>query len=685
MQPRNYQIEAVDAAANAFKSERKATVVMCCGSGKTLVSRLIVERMHHNLAMVVAPTVMLLNQLKRLWDGLNELTVIVDHENPENREDLASLLAHHSSVTVLTTYHSAPECVQAFAEAGKQVDIAVYDEAHKTAGSFAGKFSSTLDDALPIRKRLFVTATPRHADYSGKADKHFFTMDNPGQYGPIVYNYPLRRGIEDGAVTDYRVLVASVTDEEVRGSLSDSNDQTKMSAMALALSKAMHEFELNKVITYHATIEESREFVGYLARYLPGVKVVNVSSEQTRAERVLAFNTYRNEPKAVITNARVLGEGIDVPATDAVMYCTPKTSVQDIVQTSGRAMRVSPGKEFGYVIIPALTKADLNSDEFGDFNPVIEVLGALAENDDLLKQIIKLRLENEWGFEQGLSKFVSFTSVGAGVFDYKKLLSSISLRMIKSMNASFFERLEQFLEYRDTFGTARVPTAGTGSLGIWVKHMRKQFSLGLLAPEKVDILNREGFVWDVSESHFNEQMSQLKRYLEQGYSVEQASTGAFRSFIKNARARERAGTLPERRKKALEQLGVYFDVEAYRHESMLNDLREAMAKGVSLVEGGFSDWIKYQRRKYKDGVLEQSVIDAFVEMGIPLEVDFDQVFNDNVIQLASKLKAGERPEGKLRNFMKRHRTLYRQNKINDERLKAIRKAERSYDVKILGD
>ncbi|SES12250.1 Helicase associated domain-containing protein [Vreelandella subterranea] len=685
MKPRNYQIEAVDAAANAFKSEQKATVVMCCGSGKTLVSRLIVERVHHNLVMVVAPTVMLLNQLKRLWDGLNELTIIVDHENPENREDLAGLLAHHSSVTVLTTYHSAPECVQAFDEAGKQVDIAVYDEAHKTAGSFAGKFSTTLDDSLPIRKRLFVTATPRHADYSGKTDKHFFTMDNPEQYGPIVYNYPLRRGIEDGTVTDYRVLVASVTDEEARESLSEPNDQTKMPAMALALSKAMHEFDLNKVITYHATIEESREFVGYLARYLPDVKVVHVSSEQTRDERLLAFNTYRNEHKAIITNARVLGEGIDVPATDAVMYCTPKTSVQDIVQTSGRAMRVSPGKDFGYVIIPALTKADLNSDEFGDFNPVIEVLGALAENDDLLKQIIKLRLENEWEFEQGLSKFVSFTSVGTGDFDYKKLLSSISLRMIKSMNASFFERLEQFIEYRDTFGTALVPTMNTGSLGIWVKHMRKQFSLGLLASEKVDILNREGFVWDVSESHFNEQLSQLKRYLEQGNSVEQASTGPFMGFIKNARARQRAGTLPERRKKALEQLGVYFDVDAYRYESMLRDLREAKSKGIPLTEGGFTDWIKYQRQKYKDGSLEQGIIDAFNEMGIPLERDFEQVFNDNVTRLASILQSGKRPEGKLRNFMKRHRTLHRQNKINEDRLKAIRKAEQAYGVRILGD
>ncbi|MGV2930162.1 Helicase associated domain protein [Vreelandella venusta] len=685
MQPRNYQIEAVDAAANAFKSERKATVVMCCGSGKTLVSRLIVERMHHNLVMVVAPTVMLLNQLKRLWDGLNEIAVIVDHENPENKEDLASILAHHSSVTVLTTYHSAPECVQAFAEAGKQVDIAVYDEAHKTAGSFAGKFSSTLDDALPIRKRLFVTATPRHADYSGKVDKHFFTMDNPGQYGPIVYNYPLRRGIEDGTVTDYRVLVASVTDEEVRGSLLDSNDQTKMSAMALALSKAMHEFDLNKVITYHATIEESREFVGYLARYLPSVKVVHVSSEQTRDERVLAFNTYRNEPKAVITNARVLGEGIDVPATDAVMYCTPKTSVQDIVQTSGRAMRVSPGKEFGYVIIPALTKADLNSDEFGDFNPVIEVLGALAENDDLLKQIIKLRLDNEWEFEQGLGRFVSFTSVGAGDFDYKKLLSSISLRMIKSMNASFFERLEQFIEYRDTFGTALVPTAKTGSLGIWVKHMRKQFSVGLLASEKIDILNREGFVWDVSESHFNEQLAQLKRYLDQGNSVEQASTGPFMGFIKNARARARAGTLPERRRLALEDVGVYFDVEAYRYESMLQELREAKVSGLTINDSRLADWVKYQRQKYKNGTLDQGIIDAFNDMGISLEVDFDQVFNENVSQLAGVLQAGKEPEGKLRNFMKRHRTLYRQNKINEDRLKTIRSAEQSFDVKILGD
>jgi|TARA_R110000851_G_scaffold333472_1_gene513546 superfamily II DNA or RNA helicase len=685
MPARNYQAEAVNCAVKELKKENKATVVMCCGSGKSLVARLVAEEVDHHFVLVVAPTLMLLNQLKTSWDGLNDITVVVDHENQEAKKDLPEIIDSKASCTVLTTYLSAPECVQAFAKAGKKIDLGVYDEAHKTAGTFAGLFSSTLADELPLRKRLFLTATPRHADYSGKSDMNFFTMDNPAQYGQIVYNYPLRRGISDGTVTDYRVLVASVTDEEVRGRLSSQNDQTKMAAMALSLSKAMTEFNLSKVITYHATIEESREFAGYLERYLPEAKVVHVSSEQSRDERTLAFNTYRNEKVSVITNARVLGEGIDVPATDAVMYCNPKSSVQDIVQTSGRAMRVSPGKEYGYIIIPALTKADVDSDEFGDFNPVIEVLGALAESDDLLKQIIKLRLSSEWAFEEQLGGFLAFTSTGASTFDYKKLLGSISLRMIKSMNASFFERLEQFREYRDTHGTCLVPTAQTGSLGIWVKHMRNQFSRGILASEKVDLLNQEGFIWDVTENHWHEQLAQLKRYLSMGHTVEEASVGSFSSFIKHARERAREGTLNDRRRVALEALGVYFEVDEHRINTKLKELREALKNGVSMVDAGLTDWIKYQRQKYNDNKLEQKVSDAFTELGIPLVVDNDSVFKGNVTQLALALQAGTQPAEKLRNFMRRHRVMHKKHKITPERLEVIRNAERTYGVTILGD
>src|SRR5699024_6144407 len=54
----------------------------------------------------------------------------------------------------------------------------------------------------------------------------------------------------------------------------------------------------------------------------------------------------------ILTNARCLSEGVDVPALDAVMFLSPRKSVFDIVQSVGRVMRKAPGKQYGYIILP---------------------------------------------------------------------------------------------------------------------------------------------------------------------------------------------------------------------------------------------------------------------------------------------------------------------------------------------
>ena len=63
----------------------------------------------------------------------------------------------------------------------------------------------------------------------------------------------------------------------------------------------------------------------------------------------------RRKPAAyLISNARCLTEGVDVPAVDVVAFLSPRKSKVDIVQATGRAMRKADevGKEFGYVLLP---------------------------------------------------------------------------------------------------------------------------------------------------------------------------------------------------------------------------------------------------------------------------------------------------------------------------------------------
>ena len=56
------------------------------------------------------------------------------------------------------------------------------------------------------------------------------------------------------------------------------------------------------------------------------------------------------DSKGLMTNARCLTEGVDLPAIDCVVFTDPKKSKVDIVQAAGRALRLSPGKKFGYIL-----------------------------------------------------------------------------------------------------------------------------------------------------------------------------------------------------------------------------------------------------------------------------------------------------------------------------------------------
>ena len=88
----------------------------------------------------------------------------------------------------------------------------------------------------------------------------------------------------------------------------------------------------------------------------------------------------------ILSNARCLSEGIDVPALDAVLFMSARNSQVDIVQAVGRAMRKAPGKEYGYIVLPIAVPAGMDATKVLDdnerFAAVWGVLRALRSHDD---------------------------------------------------------------------------------------------------------------------------------------------------------------------------------------------------------------------------------------------------------------------------------------------------------------
>ena len=109
----------------------------------------------------------------------------------------------------------------------------------------------------------------------------------------------------------------------------------------------------------------------------------------TTSERSLKLKKLgmtRNNQISLLSNAKCLSEGIDVPTLDAVAFIDPKNSIIDIVQQIGRAIRKSKSKSIGTVIVPIFIEKGKDVEETiskSKFEKLIWVKNALKSHDSI--------------------------------------------------------------------------------------------------------------------------------------------------------------------------------------------------------------------------------------------------------------------------------------------------------------
>ena len=154
-------------------------------------------------------------------------------------------------------------------------DLGIFDEAHKTAGREGANFGFALEDRnLPIAKRVFLTATPRHYDVRKKdkeGDKALvYSMDQPATYGPIVHTLSFAEAARRGIICNYKVIISVVTSEMVnaellsRGEVIVEGDVVRARTVAnqIAIQKACEAHDLKKVFSFHRNVASARDFTG---------------------------------------------------------------------------------------------------------------------------------------------------------------------------------------------------------------------------------------------------------------------------------------------------------------------------------------------------------------------------------------------------------------------------------------
>ena len=331
---------------------------------------------------------------------------------------------------VFCTYQSLPLVERAQDGGAPPFDIIFCDEAHRTTGVEApGDKTSPfvlVHDADRIRanKRLYMTATPRLYTEGAKSkaarhDTEVFSMDEPEIYGPEFHRLPFSKAVEIDELSDYKVVVLAVSEREVNAALRGEgdiniNDATKIVGCWRALQnpeyKANGNHEpvkpLKRVIAFTNRISESKamvkhwdEIVETATERLPEdqqpidfkCETKHVDGTDHALNRKARLDWLKGDTEGtcrILSNARCLSEGIDVPALDAVLFMTSRKSYVDIIQAVGRVMRKAPGKQYGYIVLPVAIPDGVDPanalDDNERFSTVWGVLRALRSHDDRL-------------------------------------------------------------------------------------------------------------------------------------------------------------------------------------------------------------------------------------------------------------------------------------------------------------
>lgn len=573
--PRPHQTEALTAISRAVLDHDRVTTVLACGAGKTLVELWAAQAIGAKRTIVFVPTLSLLQQLFLEWRDQNSwggqfrsLCVCSDSSVGRRDEDEFDLQVEDlgfptctspgvvnefldavdeesgAHAVVFCTYQSAPVIGQAMSVRGpadRSFGVGIFDEAHKTVGDADRVFSYALHDAnLEIDKRLFFTATPRVVNSRGVRDAEgdylVASMDDPAVYGERAYTLGFAEAARRGVIVPYRVVIsvvddASITEEQLTDSLVMADGHVfnaRVLASQVALRRTMDNYGLKKAITFHSTIDSAEDFsrsgradLGY---GFDGMFAEHISGRQSAGVRAAVMQRFREAQAGVLSNAKCLTEGIDVPAVDLVAFIDPKKSKVDIVQAAGRAMRkAGPSKTHGYILLPLHLNVN---DAYGDsmdeamdkseFATIVEVLRSLAESDD---EFYSSLISDSISGSSTLPIEVDLPLVFPALRE--KLVRAIQTEIVDIFRLSFEVFLERIRWYSSIHNSTEVPQSFKCSdgypLGARAHKERMRAKMSTYPTEKRLRLESVGFRCDTktqlsSEASFRRFYTLLRQY-----------------------------------------------------------------------------------------------------------------------------------------------------------------------------
>ena len=676
--PKPYQQIAIDKVVENLDS--RGQLIMACGTGKTLTGLWIAEELKAETTLVLLPSLLLLSKTLTEWlthskepfaylpvcsddtvakseDAISLSTSDLSFLSTTDAEEIAKFVKSDGRKVIFSTYQSSERIAEALKlNASSPIDLIIADEAHRCAGKADSAYSTVLDnDLIPAEKRLFMTATPRifQSSFQKKASDsgvEVVSMDDEAVFGPVLHKLSFGEAIEQDLLTDYQVVVVGIdnpsyssmiTEHTLVKTDTDIQSDAQSFASHIGLAKAIKNYDLTRVISFHSRVSSARDFANKLPEvidWMPsetkpdGELLTNhVSGAMPTNERnknLQALGNITDDQRYILSNARCLSEGVDVPALDGVAFIDPRNSEIDIVQAVGRAIRLSKGKAIGSIVIPVFIEDHEDPDEVlnsSPFKKVWAVVNALRSHDEALGQELdEFRREIGKNDTVGASDKIIFDLPTTITHHFENALAAKTITSTTSPWEFWFGLLEN---YKKEFGDCLVPadyiTSSNFRLGNWVGSQRSRRKQ--LAPKYIERLEALGFEWDPLKENWEQAFQELAAYKNQcgNCFVPQLhiTSSGFNlgRWIHKQKQRYTQGNLEKARFQSLDELGVFWgnakELQSELHwKTGVDELITYKKKfGNCLVVGNYicpsgfrlGSWVQSKRSHQNDLSLEQ--------------------------------------------------------------------------------
>jgi superfamily II DNA or RNA helicase len=608
---------------------------------------------------------------------------------------------------IFSTYQSS--LVVAAAQAESHIpafDLVVADEAHRCAGKVGSDFSTVLDNAqIRSTKRLFATATPR--TYSSTVHKaaedrgvEVVGMDNAALFGEVLYALPFGKAIERKLLTDYRVVIIGVDDPTIADWIANrelvsisplpppgegwdegafriqkgqpsQNRETDSAALAsqIGLLKTIKDYDLKRVISFHSRVNRAEAFTRELTQTMSWISDEHRPSGTLRTDFVSGnmpankrkikldqLKALSADERGVLSNARCLSEGVDVPSLDGVAFIDPRSSQVDIIQAVGRAIRLSPDKKLGTIVLPVFIAAGEDAAstlEASNFKPIWDVLNALKAHDDVLADELD-NFRTEMGRKSGSSfsaREFNKIAIDLPVSVDANFSSALRTYLVEQVTASwnfFFGLLEKYANQNgNCFVPALYKTEDGFRLGQWVTVQRVKRN-NISSERKSQLEKLSGWSWDVLSEKWEKGFHYLKEFADREGNTKvpvlYKSQDGFRLGQWATSQRGNSENILPERKARLEALpGWRWDVFSGRWEEKFNELlvyrvEHGDVNVPRFHPSGLGAWVHNQRHIRNTSIMPNDRIKQLEEIGFnwnPQDEQWEVAF-DKLIEYKKK-------------------------------------------------